>query len=72
MSRKLRRGELLELRMSADILGMLDAAGALGKLPLIAERVAFWGRHFTVDRRAEQGLRRDKVCWHLPFARCAV
>ncbi len=46
----------MEVRSAAEILGTLDAGGALEALPFMPEMVAFCGRRLRVDKRA------DKVC----------
>jgi hypothetical protein len=51
-----KRGDLVEVRSAAEILDTLDAQGALEAMPFMPEMVAYCGRRFTVDRRAE------KVC----------
>ena len=50
----LRRGDLVEVRSPAEILATLDERGALDELPFMPEMVAFCGRRFCVDRRAEK------------------
>jgi hypothetical protein len=52
----LRRGDLVEVRSAAEILGTLDEQGALDSMPFMPEMVQYCGRRFRVDRRAE------KVC----------
>jgi hypothetical protein len=55
MSRdELRRGDLVEVRSPPEILLTLDERGALDELPFMPEMVAFCGRRFVVDRRAER------------------
>ena len=53
---QLRRGDPVEVRTAAEILATLDEHGALDALPFMPEMVAYCGRRFVVDRRAE------KVC----------
>jgi hypothetical protein len=53
---RLRRGDLVDVRGAAEILGTLDDAGALDAMPFMPEMVRYCGRRFTVDGRAE------KVC----------
>ena len=53
---ELRRGDTVEVRTAAEILATLDEQGALDALPFMPEMVAYCGRRFVVDRRAE------KVC----------
>jgi len=52
----LTRGDLVEVRNATEILETLDERGELDGLPFMPEMVAYCGRRFTVDRRAE------KVC----------
>jgi len=54
--RALRRGDVVEVRTAAEIHATLDPSGALDGMPFMPEMVAYCGRRFTVDRRA------DKVC----------
>jgi hypothetical protein len=50
----LRRGHLVEVRSAAEILRTLDGEGALDAMPFMPEMVAYCGRRFRVDRRAEK------------------
>jgi hypothetical protein len=50
----LRKGDLVEVRSAAEILGTLDEGGALDALPFMPEMITAIGRRFTVDRRAER------------------
>jgi hypothetical protein len=49
---RLRRGDLVEVRSAADILGTLDTTAALDSIPFMPEMVRYCGRSFVVDRRA--------------------
>ena len=50
----LQRGDLVEVRSAAEILRTLDGEGALDAMPFMPEMVAYCGRRFRVDRRAEK------------------
>lgn len=50
------RGDLVEVKSPAEILGTLDESGALEGLPFMPEMAAYCGQRFSVERRA------DKVC----------
>jgi len=50
----LRRGDLVEVRSSAEILQTLDADGTLDGLPFMPEMSRFCGKRFQVSRRAEK------------------
>jgi hypothetical protein len=52
----LRHGDLVEVRPAAEIVATLDTRGMLDGLPFMPEMLAFCGRRFRVDRRA------DKIC----------
>jgi len=52
----LRRGDLVEVKSPAEILATLDDRGTLGGLPFMPEMIAYCGRRFVVDKRA------DKIC----------
>ena len=52
----LHRGDLVEVRSPSEILATLDEAATLAGLPFMAEMVAYCGRRFRVERRA------DKIC----------
>jgi len=56
VGKALQRGDLVEVRSPVEILGTLDAAGALEMLPFMPEMAAYCGLRFKVDRRA------DRVC----------
>jgi hypothetical protein len=74
----LRRGDVVEVKSAAEILETLDAQGALDTLPFMPEMIAYCGRRFTVDRRAEKicdtiyhtGSRRPKDTVLLGDLRC--
>ena len=76
--RPLRTGDLVEVRSAADILATLDAQGELDALPFMPEMVAYVGRRFLVDGRAEklcdtvrnQGSRRMRDAVLLGDLRC--
>src|SRR5262245_56605818 len=53
---KLYRGDLVEVRGPAEILGTLDEDGTMDGLPFMPEMVGYCGRRFTVSSRA------DKIC----------
>jgi hypothetical protein len=59
----LRRGDLVEVRSAAEILATLDERGMLDGLPFMPEMLAFCGRRFRVERRA------DKICDTMVTAR---
>jgi hypothetical protein len=52
--RPLRAGDWVEVRGAAEILATLDAEGELEALPFMPEMIAYLGRRFAVDRRAEK------------------
>jgi hypothetical protein len=54
--KELCRGDLIEVKSPAEILATLDEHGALAGLPFMPEMVAYCGRRFKVEARAE------KVC----------
>jgi hypothetical protein len=56
LRRRLRRGDLVEVRSPGEILRTLDARGTTAGLPFMPEMVAACGARFAVERRA------DKVC----------
>jgi hypothetical protein len=51
--RRLRVGDLVEVRSEAEILATLDANGALDGLPFMPEMLASCGHRFTVENRAD-------------------
>lgn len=54
MVKKLRHGDVVWVRNARDILATLDEQGALDGLPFMEEMIAFCGRRFTVDVRAQK------------------
>jgi hypothetical protein len=76
--RPLRAGDLVEVRGAAEILATLDAEGELEALPFMPEMIAYLGRRFAVDGRAEKvcdtvhysGSRRMKDAVLLADLRC--
>jgi hypothetical protein len=56
LHRGLKSGDLVEIRSAAEILATLDDTGALEALPFMPEMLAYLGRRFRVDKRA------DKIC----------
>lgn len=75
--RPLRAGDLVEVRGAAEILATLDAEGELEALPFMPEMIAYLGRRFVVDGRAEKlcaiglhGSRRMKDAVLLADLRC--
>jgi hypothetical protein len=50
----LRRGDVVEVRSAAEILGTLDENGDLDATPFMPEMIPYCGKRFTVDRRAEK------------------
>jgi hypothetical protein len=59
--RPLRAGDLVEVRGAAEILATLDADCELEALPFMPEMIAYVGRRFVVDGRAEKLC--DTVGW---------
>jgi hypothetical protein len=55
-ARRLRRGDLVEVRSPGEILRTLDADGMLDSMPFMPEMVRHCGQRFLVDATA------DKVC----------
>lgn len=56
MPLRLRAGDLVEVRSEQEILTTLDDQGALDGMPFMPEMLAFCGKRFRVDKRA------DKTC----------
>jgi hypothetical protein len=56
----LRRGDLVEIRPPAEILGTLDETGALEGVPFMPEMLGYLGRRFRVEARVERAC--DTVC----------
>jgi hypothetical protein len=54
--RRLRPGDVVTVRTSAEILATLDSAGALDKMPFMPEMLRYAGQRYTVSRRV------DKIC----------
>jgi hypothetical protein len=52
MRRKLRRGDLVQVRHPDEILDTLDVDGSVDHLPFMPEMVQFCGKRFRVARRA--------------------
>jgi hypothetical protein len=50
----LRRGDLVEVRSPREIMATLDATGALGAMPFMAEMLEHCGRRYRVLRRTEK------------------
>lgn len=53
-SRRLRPGDVVEVRSPAEIMATLDDQAATGRMPLMPEMLQFAGRRFTVTRRVEK------------------
>ena len=53
-SRRLRPGDLVEVRPPAEILATLDDQGALDGVPFMPEMLQYIGGRFTVSRRVEK------------------
>jgi len=51
---ELRRGDLVEVRPAAEILGTLDIDGCLEGVPFMPEMARYIGRRFTVEGRVER------------------
>ena len=75
---RLRVGDLVEVRSREEILATLTPDGTLDELPFMPEMLAFCGRRFAVDKRADKtcdtikwtGLRRLVNTVHLAGTRC--
>jgi len=52
--RRLRPGDIVEVRSAAEILGTLDELAALDEVPFMPEMLGFVGQRFTVTRRVEK------------------
>ncbi len=78
MRRKLRAGDLVQVKSAEEILATLDASGCLNKMPFMPEMLAFTGKRIRVAKRAHKtcdtinqtGGRRLADCVHLEDARC--
>jgi hypothetical protein len=73
--RRLRTGDVVEVRPAAEILATLEGDGGLDRLPFMPEMLQFSGSRFTVDTRADTtcfwgGLRRLEDSVHLVGVRC--
>src|SRR5260370_28069039 len=72
----LRPGEWVAVRSAGEIAATLDADGRLDGLPFMPEMLAFCGRHFRVQARADRtvveklGVRRMNDTVHLRELRC--
>jgi hypothetical protein len=70
------RGQLVEIRSSAEIAATLDADGRLDGVPFMPEMARYCGKHVRVFRRADKtcvagaGLRRMKATVFLEDLRC--
>ena len=51
--RRLRAGDVVEVRPAAEILASLDSDGSIDRLPFMPEMLQFSGKRFTVDNRAD-------------------
>ena len=78
MQRKLRAGDLIEVKQPHEILSTLDEDGSLDGLPFMPEMLPFTGRRFRVSTRAHKtcdtvhqtGARRLVNTVHLEDLRC--
>jgi hypothetical protein len=78
VSLRLRAGDFVEVRSAAEILATLDGSAALDGLPFMPEMLAYCGRRFRVDKRADktcdtihyEGSRRMRDTVHLEGMRC--
>jgi len=78
MSKKLKAGDVVEVRTSAEILETLDENACVEGLPFMPEMIPFIGRQFTVSKRAHKtcdtvhqtGGRKLRDCVHLEDLRC--
>jgi hypothetical protein len=74
----LRPGDLVEVRSEEEILATLDASGTIGGLPFMPEMLAYCGKRFRVNKRADKtcdtinysGARRMLNAVHLENLRC--
>ena len=74
----LRPGEEVEVRSEQEILETLDENGALDSMPFMPEMLAFCGKRFVVEKRADKtcdtvmrtGGRRLRDSVHLKGIRC--
>lgn len=78
MGKRLRAGDLVEVKQVEEIMATLDEAGRADGLPFMPEMLAFVGRRFRVSKRAHKtcdtvhqtGGRRLRNCVHLRELRC--
>ena len=78
MTPSLRPGDIVELRPPSEILATLDSSGCLAGLPFMPEMIQYFGRRFTVSKRAEKicdticpiGQRRMRDTVYLDDLRC--
>ena len=73
--RRLRAGDVVEVRPAAEILATLESDGSVDRLPFMPEMLQFSGSRFTVENRADTtcfwgGLRRLDRSVHLDGVRC--
>lgn len=54
LSSQLRRGDVVEVKNANEILATLDSEGRTEALPFMPEMIQYYGRRFTVDKRAEK------------------
>lgn len=74
-ARRLRAGDVVEVRSEAEVLATLEQDGVLDRLPFMPEMLASCGSRFTVSSRADTtcfwgGLRRMESAVHLDGVRC--
>jgi hypothetical protein len=74
-ARRLRVGDVVEVRSEQEVLATLEQDGALDRLPFMPEMLASCGSRFTVSSRADTtcfwgGLRRMESSVHLDGVRC--
>jgi hypothetical protein len=77
-ARRLRAGDLVEVRSEAEVLATLDERGELDALPFMPEMLQFCGRRFVVAKVAHKlcdtttgtGMRRMRDAVHLSGVRC--
>jgi hypothetical protein len=73
--RRLRAGDVVEVRSEEEILATLEEDGRLDRMPFMPEMLASCGSRFTVSNRADTtcfwgGLRRMESTVHLDGVRC--
>ncbi len=74
-ARRLRAGDVVEVRSEQEVLATLEQDGTLDRLPFMPEMLASCGSRFTVSSRADTtcfwgGLRRMESAVHLDGVRC--